>query len=169
MINVLIFPAGTEIGREIYLSLRNEKNINLVLAGADYDSHARHYACGYHIVPDVSHQDGLPALQTLLVQESIDYIFPAHDEVLLFLSENRDALSATVLCPSQEACRITRFKSKTYQALKGTVPLPLYSMISVRSATGLYLPNPTVGKGHRELRALIPRRDWHQSWRRGMT
>lgn len=125
MINVLIFPAGTEIGREIYLSLRNEKNINLVLAGADYDSHARHYACGYHIVPDVTHQDGLPALQTLLEQESIDYIFPAHDDVLLFLSENRDALSATVLCPSQEACRITRFKSKTYQALKGTVPLPV--------------------------------------------
>ncbi|MDW2642568.1 ATP-grasp domain-containing protein [Citrobacter sp. HN-141] len=124
MINVLIFPAGTEIGREIYLSLRNEKNINLVLAGADYDSHARHYACEYHVVPDVTHHDGLPVLQALLVQESIDYIFPAHDDALLFLSENRKALSATVLCPSQETCRITRFKSKTYQALKGAVPLP---------------------------------------------
>lgn len=124
MINVLIFPAGTEIGREIYLSLRNEKNINLVLAGADYDSHARHYACEYHIVPDVTHEDGLPVLQALLVQENIDYIFPAHDDALLFLSENREALSATVLCPSQETCRITRFKSKTYQALKDTVPLP---------------------------------------------
>ncbi|WP_413595909.1 ATP-grasp domain-containing protein [Citrobacter youngae] len=124
MINVLIFPAGTEIGREIYLSLRNEKNINLVLAGADYDSHARHYACEYHVVPDVTHQDGLSVLQALLVQESIDYIFPAHDDALLFLSENREALSATVLCPSQETCRITRFKSKTYQALKGAVPLP---------------------------------------------
>jgi hypothetical protein len=124
MINVLIFPAGTEIGREIYLSLRNEKNINLVLAGADYDSHARHYACEYHVVPDVTHQDGLPVLQALLVQESIDYIFPAHDDALLFLSENREVLSATVLCPSQETCRITRFKSKTYQALKDTVPLP---------------------------------------------
>lgn len=124
MINVLIFPAGTEIGREIYLSLRNEKNINLVLAGADYDSHARHYACEYHVVPDVTHHDGLPVLHALLVQESIDYIFPAHDDALLFLSENRKALSATVLCPSQETCRITRFKSKTYQALKGAVPLP---------------------------------------------
>lgn len=124
MINVLIFPAGTEIGREIYLSLRNEKNINLVLAGVDYDSHARHYACEYHVVPDVTHQDGLPVLQALVVQESIDYIFPAHDDALLFLSENREVLSATVLCPSQETCRITRFKSKTYQALKGAVPLP---------------------------------------------
>ncbi|HBM9257085.1 TPA: ATP-grasp domain-containing protein [Citrobacter freundii] len=125
MINVLIFPAGTEIGREIYLSLRYEKNINLVLAGADYDSHARHYVCEYHIVPDVTHQNGLPALQALLVRESIDYIFPAHDDALLFLSENREAFSATVLCPSQETCRITRFKSKTYQSLKGTVPLPV--------------------------------------------
>ncbi|WP_213135250.1 ATP-grasp domain-containing protein [Citrobacter sp. FP75] len=124
MINVLIFPAGTEIGREIYLSLQYEKNINLVLAGADYDSHARHYACGYHIVPDVTHQDGLLALQALLLQESIDYIFPAHDDALLFLSENREALSATVLCPSQKTCQITRFKSKTYQVLKHSIPTP---------------------------------------------
>ncbi|HGW6106203.1 TPA: ATP-grasp domain-containing protein [Citrobacter werkmanii] len=124
MINVLIFPAGTEIGREIYLSLRYEKNINLVLAGADYDSHARHYTSEYHIVPDVTHCDWLPTLQALVLQENINYIFPAHDEALLALSENRDALSATVLCPSQETCQITRFKSKTYQALKHSIPTP---------------------------------------------
>ncbi|MGU0041088.1 ATP-grasp domain-containing protein [Citrobacter freundii complex sp. 2025EL-00176] len=124
MINVLIFPAGTEIGREIYLSLRYEKNVNLVLAGADYDSHARHYTSEYHIVPDVTHCNWLPTLQALVLQENINYIFPAHDEALLALSENRDALSATVLCPSQETCQITRFKSKTYQALKHSIPTP---------------------------------------------
>ena len=74
MINVLIFPAGTEIGREIYLSLRYEKNVNLVLAGADYDSHARHYTSEYHIVPDVTHCDWLPTLQALVLQENINYI-----------------------------------------------------------------------------------------------
>lgn len=124
MINVLIFPAGTEIGREIYQSLRCEKNINLSLAGADYDSHARHYTCEYHIVPNVTHHDWLPTLQALLLQENIDYIFPAHDEALLALSESRAQLSATVLCPSEETCLITRFKSKTYQALKDVVPIP---------------------------------------------
>ncbi|EPH3358842.1 ATP-grasp domain-containing protein [Citrobacter freundii] len=147
MINVLIFPAGTEIGREIYLSLRYEKNINLVLAGADYDSYARHYACGYHIVPDVTHQDGLPALQALLVRESIDYIFPAHDDALLFLSENREAFSATVLCPSQETCRITRFKSKTYQALKGTVPLPVVFNVPTEIAHWPVFVKPDRGQG----------------------
>ena len=124
MINVLIFPAGTEIGREIYLSLRYEKNVNLVLAGADYDSHARHYTSEYHIVPDVTHCNWLPTLQALVLQEKIDYIFPAHDEALLALSENRGALSATILCPSQETCQITRFKSKTYQALTHSIPTP---------------------------------------------
>jgi carbamoyl-phosphate synthase large subunit len=124
MMRVLIFPAGTEIGKEIYHSLRHQKNIELVLAGADYDNPARHSGCGYHILPDVSADGWLTALQQLLRDEEIDAIFPAHDDALLALAQNRSLLSATVLCPSQETCTITRYKSQTYAALEHVIPVP---------------------------------------------
>lgn len=124
MIKILIFPAGTEIGREIYLSLQYEKNIKIILAGSDYDSHARYYNNKYFILPDVTDNSCLKELQLLISQEKIDYIFPAHDEALMFLSENRTDLSATVLCPPKQTCRITRSKKKTYQLLKNIIPVP---------------------------------------------
>ena len=42
----------------------------------------------------------------------------------MFLSENRTDLSATVLCPPKQTCRITRSKKKTYQLLKNIIPVP---------------------------------------------
>ncbi|NTZ49472.1 ATP-grasp domain-containing protein [Citrobacter gillenii] len=124
MTNILIFPAGTEIGKEIYYVLRHDKHINITLAGSDYDSHARHCACAYHVIPDIAQPNWLDALQQLLQLEKIDYIFPAHDDALLALSEKRDALSATVLCPPHETCQTTRYKSKTYQSLRKILPVP---------------------------------------------
>lgn len=124
MMNVLIFPAGTEIGKEIYMSMRYIKDINIILAGSDYDNHARHYNEKYHIVPSVQNPDWVSELQSVIVRDNIDYVFPAHDDALLALSDNRELFTAHILCPSKKTCDITRYKSKTYQALEGLVPLP---------------------------------------------
>lgn len=125
MKNVLIFPAGTEIGKEIFMSLRNIKGIQLLLAGSDYDNHARHYDINYHILPSVNDSTWTAELQNLIQKEDIHYIFPAHDDALLALSDNRALFSANILCPSEAACNITRFKSRTYTELDGIVPVPL--------------------------------------------
>lgn len=155
MINVLIFLQGPKLA-EKFTCPYDTKNVNLVLAGADYDSHARHYTSEYHIVPDVTQCDWLPTLQALVLQENINYIFPAHDEALLALSENRDALSATVLCPSQETCQITRFKSKTYQALTQSIPTPQIFNDVTEIEQWPVLLNQIAVRVRREQRVLIP-------------
>lgn len=124
MLNILIFPAGTEIGKEIYMSLVNIKGIKVTLAGSDYDNHARHYYENYHILPSVEINGWIKKFQKLIESECIDYIFPAHDDALLALSDNRDFFKAQILCPSKATCKITRFKSLTYQMLSEIVPVP---------------------------------------------
>lgn len=124
MINVLISPAGTEIGREIWLSLRYEKSVRLFLAGADYDNHARYSSETYHILPGVNQLDWLARLQVFIAAHNIHYIFPAHDDVLLAYAQHQTEISAKVIAPDAECCEITRYKSRTYSCLQDIVTVP---------------------------------------------
>lgn len=124
IMNVLIFPAGTEIGREIWLSLRHVKDVTLFLGGADYDNHARYYGEAYHILPAVNQPGWQNSLNQFIETCRIDFIFPAHDEALVALAQQQDLLGARVVAPGKECCEITRSKTATYHALRDIIPVP---------------------------------------------
>ncbi|MEH5012141.1 ATP-grasp domain-containing protein [Phytobacter diazotrophicus] len=124
MINVLISPAGTEIGREIWLSLRYEKTVKLFLAGSDYDNHARYNDEQYHILPNVNEDGWLEALQAFVLLYDIHFIFPAHDDALLAYAQHQPEISAKVVSSNTKCCEITRYKSRTYDKLRDIVPVP---------------------------------------------
>lgn len=125
MIKVLITPAGTEIGREIFSSLRYEKSVQLILAGADYDNHARYIGSDYFILPGVDEEGWLEALQAFILRHSIDFIFPAHDDVLLAYATHQDKINAKVIAPGREACVITRSKRLTYNTVSDLIRVPI--------------------------------------------
>ncbi|SNY79680.1 ATP-grasp domain-containing protein [Enterobacter sp. CC120223-11] len=124
MINVLISPAGTEIGREIWQSLRFDKSVRLFLAGEDYDNHARYYDCDYHLLPGITSDNWLSALQTFISRHEIHYIFPAHDDVLFAYAQKQENIAARVITSNAECCEITRYKSLTYKALADVIHVP---------------------------------------------
>lgn len=124
MLNVLISPAGTEIGREIWLSLRFEKSVKIFLAGADYDNHARYVDEQYHILPSIEDSNWLAALQDFIHINDIHFIFPAHDDVLVTYTKYQSEIPAKIVSSSAETCEITRYKSKTYAALADIIPVP---------------------------------------------
>lgn len=124
MIKVLITPAGTEIGREIFSSLRYEKSVQLILAGADYDNHARYIGSDYFILPGVNEEGWLEVLQAFIKHQSIDFIFPAHDDVLLAYAIHQDKIDAKVIAPDRETCVITRSKLRTYHAVSDLIRVP---------------------------------------------
>lgn len=124
MLNVLISPAGTEIGREIWLSLRYEKSVKIFLAGADYDNHARYVDEQYYILPSIEDSNWLAALQDFIHINDIHFIFPAHDDVLLTYTKYQSEIAAKIVSSNAEACAITRYKSKTYAALADIIPVP---------------------------------------------
>lgn len=123
--NVLIFPAGTEIGLEIARALWHCKEVRLHAAGQDVSNHARFIHADYHVIPGVKEAGWEMALKELCNSLSIDYIFPCHDDVIVALSRIRNEIPAVLVTSPQETCEITRSKSATYRTFRGIVPVPV--------------------------------------------
>ena len=122
--NVLVLPAGTEIGLEIYRALQHCKEVNLFGAGQDVSNHARFAFPEYHVVPSIFESGWVESLEMLCRTLRIDYIFPAHDDVIIALSREAQRLPAKIITSPLRTCEITRSKSATYKALSGKVRVP---------------------------------------------
>ncbi|MFR8002734.1 MAG: ATP-grasp domain-containing protein [Hydrogeniiclostridium sp.] len=123
-VNILVFPCGSEIGLEIHNALKDVSFITLIGASSVPDHGKFVYENYREDVPFITDPAFLSALNRVIEEEKIDYIFPALDAAVLMLSENREALKAEVLTSSKEAVRICRSKRKTYEALAGMDFLP---------------------------------------------
>jgi carbamoyl-phosphate synthase large subunit len=122
--NVLVFPAGTEIGLEINNALKHCKEVALFGAGQGISNHAMFAFPEYHVLPSI-HEDGwLPSLIDLVRNLKIDYIFPAYDDVIVALSQVANEIPAAVISSPVRTCEITRSKSATYRSLAGLVRVP---------------------------------------------
>jgi hypothetical protein len=144
---VLVFPAGTEIGLEIHAALRSCRSVKLFAAGENVSNHARLIYPEYHIIPSVHSKQWLKSLVELCERLAIQYIIPAHDDVIVALSTARDRIPATLVTSNHDACITTRSKSTTYHRLAGIVPVPqLYSTASEVTAFPV-LVKPDKGQG----------------------
>jgi len=144
---VLVFPGGTEIGLEIWSALRDCKDVELVSAGVEQFSHAPYVYSEFYKLPGVYEEGWIPELNRLIEKLHIDYIYPAHDDVILALAEHASGISAAAVMSPPDTCRITRYKSKTYDALRGALPIPrIYSNPSLIDAFPVFC-KPDRGQG----------------------
>lgn len=122
--NVLVFPAGTEVGLEIHNALRSCKDINVFGAGQPVSNPARFVFDEYHEVANIHQPQWLGELVELCARLSIDYIYPAYDDVIVALQDAAEKLPCPVISASADVCRLTRSKSLTYEALERVVKVP---------------------------------------------
>lgn len=122
--NVLVFPAGTEIAFEIHDALKYSKNIRL-FGGTSVACHAdflfRNCIDGF---PYADSPDLIPFLNRVIDEYGIDFIYPAHDSALKRLSDERDQIHACVIASPQRTVELCRSKNATYAALRGAPYLP---------------------------------------------
>jgi carbamoyl-phosphate synthase large subunit len=121
---VLVFPAGTEIGLEIFQALKSCKELRVFGAGQNVTNHARFVYPEYHELPSIHEEGWLEALNGVCAKLEIDYIFPAYDDVLVALSRAADKIPAALITSPLQTCEITRSKTATYRALAGKVRVP---------------------------------------------
>jgi carbamoyl-phosphate synthase large subunit len=122
--NILVFPAGTEIGLEIFKSLHFCKGIKLFGAGQDISNHALFAYPEYHALPPVCVEGWANELSLICIKYDIDYIFPAHDDVVVALSNEKEKLPATVISSPSLTCQITRSKTSTYRHFENIIRVP---------------------------------------------
>lgn len=145
--NVLVFPAGTEIGLEILHALEYCKEVRIFGAGEDVPNPARFVFPEYLILPSIHDERWLKELIGLCQRLEIEYIFPGHDDVLLALSREQDRIPAVILTSPREACETTRSKSCTYRALGPFVRVPYLYASAAEVVQFPVLVKPDRGQG----------------------
>jgi len=148
-INVLIFPAGSEIGLEIFNSLRY--NLHVALFGASGKSdHAKYIYDKEHYVEDnfyITSPDFIDNFKKVLSQLEIDVVFPTHDSIALFLAEHRDSFNAKILTSSYQTVLIAREKKLTYNLFKKFDFCPqIYDYPFIQIPLPVFI-KPNIGQG----------------------
>ncbi len=121
---VLVFPAGTEIGLEIYQALRYCKEVEIFGAGQFISNHARFAYPKYHEIPSIYEPKWLDTLIALCKSLKIDYIFPAYDDVIIALIRTASKIPCKIITSPASACEITRSKSQTYRFFSDIIRVP---------------------------------------------
>jgi predicted ATP-grasp superfamily ATP-dependent carboligase len=104
-------------------------------------------------LPFVTEPDFVEKVNEVVKRHKIDFIFPAHDNVLLKLAQAKAAgtLQCEVITSPLPTCEIATSKLKTYKALQDVVPTPkIYA--AAQEVTEADLPvflKPEVGNGSR--------------------
>lgn len=117
-IKVAIFPAGSEIGLEIHNALKYEKYIEVIGLTSAKD-HSEVMYEKLEQIPYFDREDFIEQLNQKIKSLGISYIYPAYDDILLFLTENQEKIDAKIISSDLETIRTTRSKMKTYEYLSG--------------------------------------------------
>jgi hypothetical protein len=137
--HALIFPAGSEIGLEIFNSLKYSHHVEIFGASGKSD-HASFVYEADHYIEDmlyIDHPDFIDRFNSLLCAYQIEYIYPTHDTIACFLAEHQSKLKAKVLTSCFETNRVARFKQRTYEVFRPFDFCPV-----VYAAPHLQLPFP---------------------------
>ena len=122
--NILVFPCGSEIGLEVYRSLKNSTYFNLI-GGSSIDDHGRFVFDNYIPgIPYVTDACFIPNMKRIVDEYKISAIYPATDMVITYLKRAEKELGCRVISPCLETTEICLSKKKTYSCLSGIVPVP---------------------------------------------
>jgi len=147
--NVLVFPCGSEIGLELYRSLSTSTHVRL-WGGSSVPDHGEFvYERYIEGMPYVTDPMFIDAINHIVDENGIDFLFPAHDSVVLSFAENAKQLHCGVLGSPAETCRICRSKRLTYKTFVSLLRVPIfYDDLDSAGNWPLFL-KPDIGQGSR--------------------
>ncbi|MFM4841646.1 ATP-grasp domain-containing protein [Aeromonas veronii] len=160
-INVMIFPAGSEIGLEINRSLKYLKDIDVYGCTSVEDASVFSYGNLFQL-PFYNTDGFVNDLIDFIEKKSIDVIFPAHDELtVIFTRLKKDNIippHVHVICSSYQTSIIARSKKKTYETLSNIIRVPhLYvdktEITKLLGHNFLFL-KPDIGQGSKGARLI---------------
>jgi predicted ATP-grasp superfamily ATP-dependent carboligase len=144
---VLVFPCGSEIGLEIHNSLKWSSHIEL-WGGSSVDDHGKYVYKNYiGNMPYIDNDNFIDQLNEIIIRHKFDFIFPAHDSVVLKLAENSKLLRCKVIGSLLETCQVCRSKRQTYDKLSSILRVPkLYRVVDSDISYPVFL-KPDIGQG----------------------
>ena len=146
-IRVLVFPSGTEIAIEIYDALKWQKDIEVFGATSAPDHSEMLYERLVSGLPYFYEEGFVEKLNEVISRWSIDFVYPARDDVQLFLTQQCAKLRARVITSPLHTVEVCRSKKATYKCLANEFFVPY----TFESATDIgsfpVFCKPVVGEG----------------------
>lgn len=121
---ILVFPCGSEIGLEIYRSLRYSIHIELYGASSMHDHGKFVYENYIDNIPFIDSPLFIKKISEVVKQFEIDAIYPAMDKVIWILKKYEKDIGCKVIASDYKTTEICLSKTKTYNKLKGVVNIP---------------------------------------------
>lgn len=146
--NVLVFPCGSEIALEINRALGFVKFLKLYGASSVGSNPGKYFFENYiDSIPHVDEPNFIEVLNQVIKEYEIDFIFPAHDSVVLKLAEHADSIDCDIVGSNHETCKIARSKQQTYAYMENKIKVPAsYGSVEEISEYPVFL-KPDVGQG----------------------
>ena len=149
MKNILVFPCGSEIGLEIYKSIKHNIHFNLIGASSTDDHGKFVYENYIGNLPFLTNQYFIKELKKIVVENNIDAIYPTMDSVISLLKENEDKLGCVILSSPIQTTKTCLSKQKTYSLLKNKITTPKIYNIEDKSIEYPVFLKPDIGYGSR--------------------
>lgn len=147
---ILVFPCGSEIGLEIYRSVRYSTYFELI-GGSSIKDHGNFVY--EKIIENIPFYDD-PRFERVMLKivdkYKIDAIYPTMDSVAEKLASMASFLSCKVITSSVETTAICLSKSKTYELLEKVVSVPKWAL-SIDEINFPAFVKPDIGYGSREV------------------
>lgn len=145
---VLVFPCGSEIGLEIHRALAWSKYVELFGASSVSSNHGKYVYKNYiEGLPFVQDATFISKFNALIDEHKVDFVFPAHDDVIAEISKNQDRLACTFIGSPAKTCQVCRSKCRTYKEFKTIIRTPtVYENPQQVLSLPVFL-KPNIGQG----------------------
>ena len=148
---VLVFPCGSEIGLEIYNSVKDSIHFELFGLSSTND-HGKfvypNYIEGIGFYTDPSF---ISDLKLIISKYGIDIIYPTMDSIISHLKYYELELGIPVVGPSYDLAKICSSKIETYNKLKGKIKIPKLFFKNDQELKFPLFVKPDVGYGSRNI------------------
>ena len=157
--NVFVFPCGSEIGLELYRSLSTSTHVTLFGASTVPDHGEFVYERYIEGVPHVDDPSFIDMVNSIVDENGIDFLFPAHDSVVLKLAENAKQMHCRVLGSPVETCLICRSKRLTYKTFASLLRVPMFYDDLDRVRNWPLFLKPDIGQGSKGIHLSQDRKE----------
>ena len=104
--NILVFPCGSEIALEIARSLDGDRHFHLVGASSVQDHGRFVFDDIVSDVPWIGDPDFIPCIKRIVLERSIDLIYPATDMAVAVLKAAEKDIGTIVVSSSIETTEV---------------------------------------------------------------
>jgi len=151
LINVGVFPSGSEVSIEVSRALKQSKDINLIGLGSVPDYGEVAFENNISTLPFFTDSNFISCLNEVVKTYKITFLIPGMDEVAYFLKLNEKEIGCEIVYASVETADVIRRKSSTYAVLKDYVSTPdVYDKDNLNESVSLPIfCKPDIGYGSR--------------------